>query len=256
MRISTSILFLSLSLCVWAQNVGETVKAEKQSINIFSFSASYSYTLTGGDMAFYYGANSRIGGAFNFKNKTDWYFSLEGTYLFGSNLKDTTYGVFDGIKTSEGYVTSKFGTPADYALNLRGFTVMLKAGRILSFAKINEQSGFLISAGAGFFQHHLRIDNNSNDTPQILDEYKKGYDHLHNGIALSQFAGYIYHANNKMLNVVVGFEITEGFTKNRRQYNYDTMQYDLAAKLDLMYSFKLGIIVPIARRTPSEFYIY
>ena len=176
--------------------------------------------------------------------------------MFGQDLKDEAYSILDNLKTDKGQITSKYGTPGNILLGERGYTVMFKGGKILPFLQTNSNSGPLLMGGIGFLEHKIRIDNDGNDTPQIYDEYKKGYDHLTNGLALSQFIGYQHYADNKMANFYIGVEFTQAFTKNRRGFSYNTAEYDNKARIDMLYSLKVGLVVPFSRRAPKAFYTY
>jgi hypothetical protein len=241
----------------FVSSLAQEAQEEKlEGVLIPSFSAYYAYEIPGGDLVSRFGDNHKVGASFNLKLRNNILLDLDGGYFFGTNLKEEAYSVLDNLKTDQGQITSRYGTPGSILLNERGFTVFIKVGKIMPFFQLNDNSGPVLMGGIGFLQHKIRIDNESNDTPQVMDDYKKGYDHLTNGFALNQFVGYRYYADNKMFNFYIGFELTEGFTKNRRAFNYNTMAYDKASRLDLIYSFKAGLVIPIMRRQPNAFYMY
>jgi len=105
-------------------------------------------------------------------------------------------------------------------------------------------------------QHHIRIENKDNNAPQVLGDYKKGYDRLTNGFAAKTFIGYQYLDSKRRFNFYAGFEFYQAWTKNRREYNFDTMSRDNNLYHDYLYSFKAGWILPIYYRTPDKFYYY
>ena len=84
------------------------------------------------------------------------------------------------------------------------------------------------------------------------DEYKKGYDRLTAGPAATQYIGYRFLDPKKRLNFSLGFEFTEGFTQNQRSYNFDTRMQDTEKRLDLLYSLKLALTVPIYLKKANE----
>ncbi len=249
-----SLFFVMILSFSWMQAQDET--KEKTATLVSSLSAFYAYEIPGADLAVRFGNNHKVGAAFTVKTAQNWLFQIEGGYLFSNNLKEEALSIFDDIKTEQGMVTSKFGTPGSILLNERGFSLYLKFGKILPFLQANDNSGPCVTVGLGLLQHKIRIDNESNDTPQVLGDYQKGYDHLTNGLALNQFVGYRFYAQNKMINFYAGVEFTQAFTKNRRGYNYNTMSYDDAKRLDLQTSFKFGFVIPLSRRTPDDFYIF
>ncbi len=254
------ILFSFLSVSGFSQVVNSEDSDSDQKKNkgsiIASMSAFYAYELAAGDLSSRFGFNHKIGAAVSLKLKKNWVLTFEAGYMFGQDLKEEAYSILDPLKTENGQITSKYGTPGSILLGERGYTVMFKGGKILPFFQTNENSGPMVQGGIGFLQHKIRIDNAGNDTPQISDNYKKGYDRLTYGIAFSEFIGYRHYANNKMSNFYIGVEWTQALTKNRRAYNYDTMEYDNQKRLDILYSIKAGIVIPFSRRTPKDFYAY
>ena len=57
------------------------------------------------------------------------------------------------------------------------------------------------------------------------------------------------------VNFYGGFEFTQGFTKNRREMNFDTGQKDDLARLDMLFGFRLGWVFPIYKRIADKSYI-
>ena len=86
----------------------------------------------------------------------------------------------------------------------------------------------------------LLQDNSQGSVPHLDVPYAKGYDRYTSGIALTQFVGYQMVSRNRTANFFAGFEFTEGFTRNRRGYNFDTMQRDDLKRLDILYGVRVG----------------
>lgn len=80
--------------------------------------------------------------------------------------------------------------------------------------------------GVGILQHKIRIEHQDNKIPQLEGDYLKGYDRLSNGLMVHQFVGYFHMSNNRLINFFVGAEAWQGFTKNRRDLNFDTKMHD------------------------------
>src|SRR5688572_23891874 len=106
----------------------------------------------------------------------------------------------------------------------------------------------MITVSTGFIQHKIRIETIGNAVPELRHDYKKGYDHLTNGWHLSEFIGYTYFSNRQLVNFYGGFELTQGFTANRRDYNFDNLGNSDKNRLDLLYGFKLGWILPLYKK--------
>ncbi|PLX14029.1 MAG: hypothetical protein C0594_00545, partial [Marinilabiliales bacterium] len=129
-------------------------------------------------------------------------------------------------------------------------------GRVISIDKKNPNSGILFNVGGGILQHKIHIEVEYNNTPQIQGDYVKGYDRLTNGFAMSEFIGYIYFSDNKILNFYGGFEFIQAFTQSRRSYDYFSMTRDTKKRTDLLYSIKIGWIIPLYKKIPQKYYIY
>lgn len=227
-------------------------KAEARSFPMFS--AAYSAQIPGGDMADRFGFSSTIGGSFMYKHKSNLFFETSGSFLFGSALKEEAEGILDGIKDSDGQILNEYGEFAKVVLSERGFFAGGRLGYIVPVLKDNPNSGIMISAGGGILQHKIRIDNDGNNAPQILNDYKKGYDKLTNGFALTEFVGFVYFGDQHIFNFYAGFEFYQGFTQSRRSYDFNLMGPDLKKRKDLLSGFKIGWIIPIYERKPDPFY--
>ena len=78
----------------------------------------------------------------------------------------------------------------------------------------------------------------------LSGDYKKGYDRLTNGLTLKQFIGYQHLDPNLRLNFFAGFEFLEGFTRSRRDFDFDTRRKDQTDRLDLLWGFRVGLVLP------------
>lgn len=252
----TYLLILVLSLLGLNLSAQDEDETNGKGDLIPSMSAFYAFEIPGGDLSSRFGFNNKIGAAFTLKFENNWLVILEGGYMFGEDLKEEAFSILDPLKTTMGQITSQYGTPGKILLNERGYSLMVKGGKILPFLQTNKNSGPVLIGGIGFLQHQIKIENDGNDTPQVSEEYRKGYDHLTNGIAFSEFVGYRHYAKNKMMNFYIGVEFTQAITKNRRGFNYNTLDFDKDQRLDMLTSLKFGIVVPFSRRVPDAFYAY
>lgn len=214
---------------------------------------AYSAQLPGADMAKRFGFNSAIGGGFGIKTKANWDVSLDYSYMFGNSIKDT--GMLDELRNSSGFITSKDGDVAEYQTFERGHFINLSFGKLIPVFSPNKNSGVLVKAGIGLLVHKIKYFNLANDIIQFQGEYVKGYDRYTSGISTSQFIGYRYLSNRKLINFFVGFEFIQGYTTLKRDY-----QVDIDAgtpnerRLDLLYGIKAGWILPLYKRADDRFY--
>ena len=64
----------------------------------------------------------------------------------------------------------------------------------------------------------------------------------------------MYLDKKRRINFFVNLEFTQGFTKNRRDYNFDLMGPDNSQKTDLFYGIKVGWIFPAYKKVVQEYY--
>jgi hypothetical protein len=153
--------------------------------------------------------------------------------------------VLANLRGSEGYVYSDNGGLSDIKLRERGLLLSAHLGKVFAFSERNKRSGLRVTVGGGFLTHKIRIQ----DEPSVLasslsGDYKKGYDRLANGFALTEFIGYQFIANNRLVNFSIGAEFTQGFTQGRRSLNFDTKSPGLEKRLDLLNGFRLTWTLP------------
>ena len=222
------------------------------SIAFTMLGASFQYQVPGGDLAERFGNNYNTGGFLNYKFANKWLIGLDGSFLFADKIKEN--GILDSIATDDGFIIGESGEFAKVYLYERGFMFSLKAGRLFSVVGPNKNSGFLVTAGAGFLQHKIRIDVDKDDVPELSKDYKKGYDRLTNGLALTQSISYMHCGNRRLINFLIGFEFTEAFTKNRRDYNFDQMKKDTKNRLDLLYGVKVAWFFPLYKHAATSYY--
>ena len=148
----------------------------------------------------------------------------------------------------------------DYAVDFFHINIIPKENTKLRKAVENEfmqpNSGIVVNIGAGILEHHIRIENRSNNTPPVLGDYKKGYDGLRNGIALRGFIGYQFLSNKKLVNFYGGVEYTFAWTKSIRNYDFNLRGKDNTLYHDSMIGIRVGWILPVYRHAPEEYYYY
>lgn len=216
--------------------------------------ASYGFQFPAGDLAKRFGQNSNIGLSFLIKDKKSFVYGISGTYLFGNKLRED--GILDSINTSTGQIINASGEFAEVRLFERGFSAHLHFGKLFSVLSPNPNSGILVTAGAGFLQHKIRIDDIGNNSPQLSKEYRKGYDRLTNGFSTTQFLGYVFLSNKRLVNFYGGFEFIQAFTQSRRSWDFDLMRRDTQKRFDMLYGFRLGWILPLYKKAPDKYYYF
>jgi hypothetical protein len=207
------------------------------------------------DMKQRFGNCSAVGPGMKFKVKKNFIVGLEGHFLFGGKVKDDQ--ILNAVTTREQrYLIGTEGVFENYTFSERGFHVKAEVGKIIAFKKPNVNSGIYVAMGMGMLQHKIRIEVDEGKVPYLDKEYKKGYDRLSNGFALSQFIGYRYFSQYRFLNFFFGMEFIEAFTKNRRTWNFDTNSASPGSRFDMLYGFKAGLVIPVYRKQTEKYYYY
>ena len=229
-----------------------TCFAQKNKQNTFDF--GYTHQLPIGKLAERFGDNSAISFSFMQEKENNIFYGVQGSYLFGNNVKDTT--IFDNIATSTGAIIGADGKYANVNLMERGFDAHLFIGYALHLNKQN-LSGLYFSAGIGFLQHQIFIDTKNQNIPQLNEEYKKGYDRLTNGMSSKWEATYRYYDKSGNFQIYAGINMTLAYTSMRREYQFDNMKYIPKIKnWDKLAGMKIGVIIPIHRKNEEEFHYY
>lgn len=245
-----------LLLCFSAltfSRVNSQVNVKDSAISFSMVSGSFGLHLPTFDMKDRFGMSNTIGAGFGFKTKGNWYFGIEGNFLFSDKIKNEE-SLLANITTSDGHIIDQNGVYANLVLLERGFDVKLRTGKIVPIFNSNPNSGLIITGGAGFLQHKIRIENSDNAAPQVSGNYKKGYDHLCNGPALNQFIGYVHFSNNRKINYFAGIEAIEAFTQSRRAYYFAEMLRPDEKRFDMLIGIKLGWSFPLYSKASREFY--
>lgn len=205
---------------------------------------SYGFQVPAGDLSPRFGANFSLGAGFHWMSKeSNWMLGMQGQFLFGARVKED---VLSPLRTTEGFLIGNDRNPADIQLRERGGYLGLQIGKLFSMDKDNPRSGLRISLGGGILQHRIRIQKDPVRTvAQLEGNYAKGYDRLTNGPALYQWAGYQVFSNNRQVNLYIGLEAIQGFTRGRRDWQFDLQQPYTGARLDLLWGIRAGLALPI-----------
>jgi hypothetical protein len=222
------------------------------SINLSVIGVHYGRNISAGDMKERFGGSNAIGTSFAYKFSNNIYFKLSYDFIFGENVKEDD--ILDNILTEKGNLINGLGYLEPVFLDMRGDMLTLKIGKIFPWFGPNPNSGVFLSAGAGFLQHKIHFSYTSGPLYQLRKEYQKGYDRLTNGLTLNQDIGYVFFDNSNFKNFFLGVSFTEGFTQNRRDWNFDEMRKDDTPRTDVIISFRFGINIPVYKKAAQDYY--
>jgi len=239
-------------LFIFFVSAASAQKSIRDSISFPMLGASFQYQMPGGDMAKRFGNNFNVGGFLNWKLKDNWIFGVDGDFIFSDQVKENSISY---LMTKDGYIINSSGLYAQTSTYERGFLFSAKAGKVFHFFGPNPNSGLMTTIGAGILQHKIRIEEKDNSVPELNGDYKKGYDRLTNGLAITEFIGYLHCGNNRLINFFTGFELTQAFTKSRRDWDFATVMKDDKSRVDLLFGVKFGWFFPIYKHAVNAYYI-
>lgn len=241
---------------VWAQQPEFAVSRKDSAMAMPMLQISYSVQVPlGGDLGDRFGLAHHIGGAFGYKTRSNWLFSLGGYYIFGDEVQNKGH-LLDEMLTPDNIIIASNGGPAIVNIGQTGYIIDLRVGKMLPFLAANRNSGPLLSVGAAFMEHWISYDVESDAIPQLLGEYLKGYDRLTNGMVLNQFIGYHFQSDTRMLNFYGGFEFSQGFMGNRRSYDVPAQRKIDPNLTYFQFGFRVGWMLPFYKRDQNEYYYY
>ncbi len=247
------ITIIVLLLCIYSANAQVSIKDSTVAAPMFQI--NYGMHIPGGDYADRFGWGQNVGLNFYYKTSSNWLWGANFTYLFGNQVKNEA-DILSNIYTSDTSIIDGNGAYAEIHLYERGYYVAIMGGKLFPIFGPNNNSGLTIMGGVNFLQHKIRIENPENVAHQLSSEYLKGYDQLSNGIGITESIGYTHLGNNRVTSFTIGFEFTQSWTQCRRDYDFVTMQKIDDQRLDLTYSLKFGWILPLYKRSASNFYYY
>jgi hypothetical protein len=143
---------------------------------------------------------------------------------------------------------------ASIFLRERGHQISVDAGYLFQLCKNSRhRSGLLLVAGVGYLTHKIRIVDDFDSVVQFQRAYIKGYDRLTSGWTLNQKISYMYLSEDKLINFYVSVSLTEAFTKDRRQFNYNQTEVKIK-RFDVFTGIQLGWIIPIYLTPEIRYY--
>jgi hypothetical protein len=205
----------------------------------------YTYQMPLGDMKDRFSDNSSVGVGLFYKSKSNWMVGLEYNALFGTKVIEND--IFSNLMGNTGALINTDGQFASVRLFERGFNAFAKVGKIFPF-NLNQNSGLMVQFGVGALQHKIKMEFDEFTLPQLAGDNYKGYDRLTNGMAIYNFVGYQHLDKKHRLDFYIGADLTTGFTQNRRSWNWDTQEQDKTKRVDMLFGFKFGLLIPIYRK--------
>ena len=215
-----------------------------------SFQFGYNYNISGGDFAKRFGNTMSVGGGVEYVSlPKGWLIGSQYMWQFGSKVKEDPLAQ---LRDSDGKILSDIGEYADISMRQRGSLMALYGGKIFKIKDDGMRfSGIRVSVGGGWWQHRIRIADNQSNAPQVAD-YRQGYDRMSAGFLLTESIGYQIVSRNKTINVFFGLDFSQGFTRNRRGYQYDLRTSDAPLRFDNISGVRFAFAIPLWTKTNAE----
>lgn len=171
----------------------------------------------------------------------EWGFRYQ--FIFG---KDVREDVLAPYRTDLGQLIGVDNFLTDVLLRERMTAAYAYAGWLWPLGSQQRyRHGLKFNTGAGFMEHHIRIQDDARAAIQFSGDFGRGLDRLANGFCLQCLVGYELKSRNGKVNLYTGVEILYGFTQARRIWNYDTANSDLGiGRQDIILQWKLGWYLP------------
>ncbi len=202
------------------------------------------------DLAKRFGIDQNFGGGIERISESNLIAGIEGHYLFSQKVKDDP---LKNMRTAKGDIIGIDQGLARLNLRERGFYIGAHVGKLFL---VNEPSraGVRITAGAGWMQHWIRLQDDNNSVPLVGGEYSKGYDRLTGGFALNQYIGWQKLSKSRRVNFYVGIECNQGFTTTLRDFDYAEKRKLSERRFDIRLGLRAGWILPLYQKKAEEIY--
>jgi hypothetical protein len=239
---------MKIQLFIIASLFATVIQAQKavlpKNYTPLSINVKYGAQKPSGILAQRFGINNSVGGGIERVSiPKGWILGAESYFMYGSKVKED---VLKTIRTPEGTILGDIGTYAGVVLKERGVYIGVHLGKFFIFNDNgNRVSGLRLTAGGGFLKHKIRILNEDNSAQQVASPYAEGYDRMTYGMAFSQSIGYQIISRNKSVNFTLSLDFTEGVTRNRRGFNFDTRQRDDTKRVDFLTGLHATWSIPI-----------
>lgn len=217
----------------------------------FGLGANIGGFARGGNWADTYGLGYETGGRLEYGNNKGLILALQGDVLFGQNVKiDPIAALRNDIGLVTGDIVQE-GALADIILKSRGFRSSLLAGYQYSLT----ESGFgvRVLAGPSYLMHHIRIQDDANQTTNNLrDEYKRGYDRRAAGFGGYGELGIQYAESNNSFRLYAVFTASFASTSSLNSTQFDLQDVAPLDGTDLSVGGRIGIVLGLLRSANSE----
>ena len=259
----------------WSVARGQVkLQADTLECHIVSFSmgmlapvgSSNSMGLSGGSMQDLYGwPYLDFALEWGYKYNIDWLVGLDADLWIGmsgdnlANRVERMGNVFNPGETAMA-VNGEDGVVTAYN---RGLALRPGLGKIIRVLPKNPNSGVLLKVSGGWFMQKtvFHQDFNHPQVYQLSGGYEKLYDHLRNGVMLTESVGFLFMSNySTYANFKVTFDVSQCWSWSSRPWIIDNVMglngKDRSRYFDLMLGLRLTWMFPFTGKTTYDYYYY
>ncbi len=202
------------------------------------------------DLAKRFGIDQSFGGGLERIFEDNKIIGLEGHFFFSQKVKDDP---LKNMRNANGDIIGIDQGLARLNLRQRGFYVGAQVGKLFVFNKPT-RTGLRVTAGAGWMQHWIRLQDDNQSVPLVAGEYSKGYDRLTGGLALNQYVGWQKLSKSRRVNFYIGIECNQGFTSTLRDFDYAEKRKLTGRRFDVRLGLRAGWVLPFYQKKAEEIY--
>ena len=182
--------------------------------------------------------------------------------MYSNNLKDRSIR-YPHVFNFEGDAIGWGGYSGNVSAYNRGLSMKPGVGYIIRVLPKNPNSGILLKLSGGWMMQKTVYSQEYTEAPvaQLNGDYKKLYDHLRNGVILTESVGFIYMSNYQTyINLKISFELSQCWTWSSRPYQIDNLMglngKDKGSYFDLMGGVRITWMFPFTGKTTYDYYYY
>ena len=259
----------------WSVARGQVkLQADTLECHIVSFSvgmltpvgSSNSMGLSGGNMQDLYGwPYLDFALEWGYKYNIDWLVGVDADLWIGmsgdnlANRVERMGNVFNPGETAMA-VNGEDGVVTAYN---RGLALRPGLGKIIRVLPKNPNSGVLLKVSGGWFMQKtvFHQDFNHPQVYQLSGGYEKLYDHLRNGVMLTESVGFLFMSNySTYANFKVTFDVSQCWSWSSRPWLIDNVMglngKDRSRYFDLLLGLRLTWMFPFTGKTTYDYYYY
>lgn len=201
----------------------------------------------------------------DYKYQSNWMMTLDADLWFGltsDNLQQRTERM-PSVFQPNGMAYGWGGTDGYLTAYNRSLAVRPGVAKIITLTPKNPNSGILLKLSGGWMMQKtiFHQEYTENPVPQITGDKGKLYDHMRQGVMLTESIGYVFMSNySTYINVKVELQVSQCWNWSSRPWVIDDLMglngKDGSRYFDMLYGVKLSWMFPLMGKTTFDYYYY